>query len=521
MDIFSYIDKPEELKSEKPIYQDVTRQEQIGDKREETEKRKLRLKEVKNGYEASNQEFKNYKLKLRFNDFQENKFRSVLQKHVKTLPADQLRKYDQVYEAQDNQTAEEKKVKLDLHASRGTSYALDNKEDTLTFDIGGSGSTEMQRFSACNLIAVGEDYPMKKRGFFGRIFSSVYNFFGRVTRLYDPVPTKEYDKIAAHNLAEYEKAYGKQVTLITNGKTKKFQHIRKKESVDKNGTVKTRYNLAGPLAAGGLLNFGEHATDKLEEYVLSLGSQWLAPKLAEMMNQPEEMWKDVHVMITGHSRGGVASSLAAMRLNQWIYDNYPESLAKRVKFNITLQDPVPGKGSRYGLRERMDINTQKSFDADGKEIKAGSKTKPKYRSLEGQQESTVIYCLRSGHSHFFTPQHVDGAKRIIISPVPHRYAMNPFVETDTNKNNTKKSKRKAYVDPNTMSAYRNSGLNDMPEGFYFSDENFTLYKVNSYEEYLGLKAKMIEGLEGSEKKRYNVLDNVAKEYFKRQGQKNG
>ena len=186
----------------------------------------------------------------------------------------------------------------------------------------------------------------------------------------------------------------------------------------------------------------------------------------------------------------------------------------KVKFDVTLFDPVPGMFSRHGIREEINLNSKDYYDADGRRIGSEKTPKAKYRSLAGQQESTVFYSLHCGHNSAYNPQKVKGAKRIIISPEDHIGVA--FKGTEFQKWGGSVKHRKAYVDPNTMAAYRGSGINELPDGLYFADENNTLVKVKDYAEYLSIRSSLIEGNESVEAERIAILDEVARDFFEKE-----
>lgn len=63
---------------------------------------------------------------------------------------------------------------------------------------------------------------------------------------------------------------------------------------------------------------------------------------------------DIWLRIRGHSRGAVASIEGAMKIKQWVHENYPK-YEHRVKFDLTQFDPVPGYGSKSGTHEKIDL----------------------------------------------------------------------------------------------------------------------------------------------------------------------
>ena len=282
-----------------------------------------------------------------------------------------------------------------------------------------------------------------------------------------------------------------------------YEHIRCYEKKNKEKTAKkTRYNMGGAT----ILNGGENSMQNVEQRMLEFGSRWLTPILDEML-EDEAKRKEVHVLVNAYSRGAAAGDAGLMRLGQWLHKNYPPVIAKLVRFELLLNDPTPGYGSRSGIYEKADISSGRSYDKKGRET--DDPEKEVYRGLEGQISSTVIYSLKSGARAILDPQKVMGADRVIISPFEHNY-----VETTgrSAENGGRIVHRRPYIDPLTGCAYRASGLNALPKGFYFADTDNMLIRVNSYAEFQMLLEKLLNGYT-RDGLRTAVIDEVAKDFF--------
>ncbi|MCR5402421.1 MAG: hypothetical protein K6E91_01195 [Butyrivibrio sp.] len=335
-------------------------------------------------------------------------------------------------------------------------------EDVLEIDFGGTGASELMRGILKEHYVYkdgrNEKLPFKEKkktggvgAFFRKIFSIIPGIWSTEER---NAYVERYNKKAKKNRDEVVKAYGQPVTLTENGKNRTFRHIKRKDLKNTaTNATKTRYTMAGP----NIINFGEYDLDNLEKYALTLGSEWLYPRLMEISKRvgdkkvPPDI-KKLHVMFQGHSRGGVAATMAAMRLNKWIYDHFEEKIAKLVQFDLVIYDPVPGKFSRTGIREIADFDTNSYYDKDGNVTTDIDKAK--YRSLRDQQNTTVIYTLRTFANHFFTPQQIHGAKRVIISVRDHNvfsYERSNALDAD------KTIHRSPYINLDSNEAYRGSG----------------------------------------------------------------
>ena len=424
--------------------------------------------------------------------------------------------YNRIY---DNYRNGKKETSFPLKASRGARYMLSG-EDVLELDFGGTGANELMRGALDEYYVDPDDKteqlpfePKEKTGTWGKIWRPVLSLFPGVwsTKENDAYVDK-YNKQAQKNREAYEEAYGQPVTLEQNGKRKTFKYIKRKDSKNTaTGAEKTRYTMAGP----NLFNIGEYDMEHLEEYALTLGSEWLYPKLMDIALRvgdgevPPDTRK-LHVMLQGHSRGAVAASMAAMRLNKWIYDNFEEKIARLVQFDIVQLDPVPGKFSRTGIREKADLDSNSYYDSDGKVTTDAGKAK--YRSLRDQQNSTVIYTLRTFNNHLFTPQQIHGAKRVILSVRDHN-TINSYEPTNKQDRDAT-THRSPYLDLESNTAFRGSGVNDMEEGLYFADNLNVLHRVRSLKEYQMMCTALLHGApEKVQTKRQYALDQVAEYWF--------
>ena len=409
---------------------------------------------------------------------------------------------------------------MDLEANRGAKYMLD-EESVLEFDFGGTGATELQRgrlemqYADNNAYNLYEELPLKNKeetGRWGKIWRKCLSWIPGIWSTKERNDyVRRYNQAAEHNRAVMKEAYGEAVTLEKKGSRKTFEYIRRKDEINKETNAsKTRYTMAGP----NIINGGDYQLDNLEEYALALGSEWLVPKLRAIADDVKDGpvppgIKKLHVMFQGHSRGGVAASMAAMRLNKWLHDHFEEKIANLVQFDIIQYDPVPGKFSRTGIREVADFSTDKYYNRDGTETR--NIDRARYRSLGEQQNSTVIYCLRTFKDHFFTPQRIVGAKRVILTVRDHNTI---FSHEKTGKNDDKKMHRSPFIDAVNKHAYRGSGVNEMEEGLFFADANNVLHKVNNMEEYRQMCSTLLTGeAMNHQEKRQDVLDRVALAWF--------
>lgn len=338
-----------------------------------------------------------------------------------------------------NQKDEKDRV-IPLNHERGTRF-IEQGDDVLEFDLAGSGfkqfRAEHKEFHGKNDIKSGT-YDLKMKD----------DATGMVKR-------------------RIEEQYG--LSQRVNGKLMK--DIRMKE----NGK-KVRYTIAG---AEGMISKGDYGIETVRNYVSTLGQQYLTGIF--------QKWKqgdsphDIHIMIRGHSRGGVAALQGAMMLKYWVSQSAEFSAyEKYVKFDVTQYDPVAGFGSNSDENEKISYTGK---GAGPLVAMNGDKMKP----LGDSAESTVVYSIHSNWpAHLFTPQQIMGVKRIILTPFEHKVGTGevdksqPLTQEQRDKGQV--GNRMAFKDAATQQAYRGSGINDLAGGVYIMDEQHTLIQLKTYKD---------------------------------------
>lgn len=254
---------------------------------------------------------------------------------------------------------------------------------------------------------------------------------------------------------------------------KGHKFIRKAErniaSVNGQNIQKLKYSLAGPSPdwsfLSGLFNLGSYSIESTRAKARDFAKQFLEPRFTAWLNgkeNPEDI-KDIYIGLMGHSRGAVAAGQAVKKIHEWIqeYANaHPEfrklGLDKKIHYDLRLLDPVPGAitdlhlGS-CNLRNIPNVNT------------------------------TVICSMAQNHVDFVFPlQQIKGAKRIILTTTDHSIDQNiPDTSQETSFGDGKRHAG-AYYDAETGEMYRGSGMGQMPEGIYISDEKHNLVRLTSY-----------------------------------------
>ncbi len=290
--------------------------------------------------------------------------------------------------------------------------------------------------------------------------------------------------------ARLDAIYGKQVP----GR----KHVRVKESTvplaqPANGITsmsKQRISIGGP--SGVNLRVEDYSLDHNREYAVSQITGYLEKQLsvrnAERGVRP---LKPIHINLTGHSRGACSAGETVRYVNEWLQKNpnhYPQEVLDCVRFDVVQYDPVPGFGDRT-KHGKLDFN-----DIPG-------------------VNSTVVYSLSSEHGDMsFTPQQVKGANRIIFGVMAHSVKLG---ETDRSQvdEHAVEGNKMAYFDPETGEVYRGSGLSELKDGIYFTDERANLIRVTSLSQIDQLADTIFEGNDGRQKLRLNVIRNSAKDWF--------
>lgn len=296
---------------------------------------------------------------------------------------------------------------------------------------------------------------------------------------------------------------------------KKHIYVKSNNTKDERGfpVNRTRYTIAGTQTSilgfwKGARNRGEYSINNVSEYMLTAGIDYLQPFFdkwdREGIDAKKGNVKPVTVMIKGHSRGGVAAAHGAMKIKNWISKNYPQ-YDDMVKFEITQLDPVAGLGSDHGIKSEINLVEENRENLKNELEERGMKT------LGESAETTLVYSLHTDHPIGFSPQIVDGAKRIILTAANHAVNLDS-IDDSQKKFGDKKSHREGYMDLSTGEMYRNSGLNELPEGIYIADENKRLIKIPSLEAGKAIIGEVLKNTSG-QRSRHSRIDTVMENWF--------
>ena len=364
----------------------------------------------------------------------------------------------EVYDAADEaRKGAEQDRRVNIHHSRGNAQ-LSKGEPVLEIDIAGSG------------------FAQTRKEYHGNIN---WQSYGRDEGQKDP-------EFAAF----LDQEYGRTI----DGK----KHVRQKTTsvTLENGTQmqKNRLNIAGPNALNtsgdeyNINNTREYATSKVVDFLDPILKDYARQKKAD----PNAELKDIHVNITGHSRGGVAAGETVRLAYDWLkgQEQYRD-VAEHVKFDLIQRDPVPGYGD-YTEHGNLDLS-----DIPG-------------------LESTVVYSMSQQHyDKVFKPQKVEGADRIIFGVMSHNVDLDGVDLSQAGFEEDGMAHKRGFYDAATGEFYRGSGMSELPKGLYFTDENLNLLRVDSFSQIDKLADAAFEGNDGLQKRRLNVLKSAAKDWFVR------
>ncbi len=300
---------------------------------------------------------------------------------------------------------------------------------------------------------------------------------------------------------EYEKRYGKKVKKgrDKNGNELYFDYIHSTEREykvnDELSVKKKRYAIAGASPnmgkISGLFNLGEYSIESSGSHARDFAKEFIEPLFERFKNGEEP--RDINIILSGHSRGAVAAGESVKKINEWVQKyvtDHPECkpFADCVKYDLTLYDPVAGAITdlRLGvcdLRGIKNVNT------------------------------TVICTMAQDHYDALLPlQHVKGAKKIVLTTTDHLMDIWKVDESQINVLGDGKKHAQGYYDAETGEMYRGSGISQMPDGVYISDEKHNMVRITSYSQ-LSKVFKSLYGDESPQRKRCNNIHKMVRDWF--------
>lgn len=366
-----------------------------------------------------------------------------------------------------------------LHHSTGSRFAL-NGEDVIEFNIAGPDFRYPRM-----------EHKEKETGASHEIKSHAW-----LPKVKTQNQAKGQNEGRMETDEKAKAAYGRQVQV----KGRKLGHLIKKEAVNDKNATKTRFYLNGP-------NAGSSSGENLEEYIFEMGKSSLETKLNDwdwLDDEELARVKPVNIMVQGQSQGGVACLMGAMRLKRWIADKHP-ALLHKIHFEVIQYDPAAKESGSLGDNAKID-----HVPEDVKQAKKGSK----YMSLGEEANTTVVYSMHADKNHPSTPQRVDHPKRIILSMSDHGANLN---QTDKSQDGDAAQPTYLAEKNGKVEAFRSSGLGDLDEGVFITDDQNNLIKLRSLEEYDAIAKSLLKGAKGQEK-RHEVVRASVESWFKKNGE---
>ncbi len=259
--------------------------------------------------------------------------------------------------------------------------------------------------------------------------------------------------------------------------------------------TKERYAIPGPVVLGGSLNAGNYSIENTRQVVQRIGEDFLTP-IFERWERGEEAPEDIHINISGHSRGGCGAGEGSDLIREWLVKNERfNKYADRVKIDLIQLDAVPGYGDR---RNHGKLNYRSEQPADKKQPKING---------------TAIYSMSTEWSDaMFRPQEIQGADRVIFGMTPHAAGLNIVDRSQLTVDKDGKAHRRGFYDLETGEFYRGSGIAELPEGVYFSDDKQNLIRITNFAQLNNIMDMVCIGAD-RQMERQNVLRSVVRNWF--------
>lgn len=259
--------------------------------------------------------------------------------------------------------------------------------------------------------------------------------------------------------------------------------------------TKQRISIPGPQSLGG----GDYSIDKTRTFASETIKKFISDQFEKWKKAPEaEKNKQVHINLTGHSRGGVAAGETVKSVYDWMENNPKKrndpdfkKFKDNLKFELIQRDPVPGE---------LVQNEYKNIDFSG------------YKNLN----VTSIYSMNADKDsitiNWFRPQITRGQDRIIIGNTPHSAGLETIDMSQRNVESDGKAHQSGYLDAENKQFYRGSGLSEMPAGIYISDEKNNLVRITKYSQ-IDEIINVVNGEKPVQKKRQDDVRTTVKNWL--------
>ena len=280
-----------------------------------------------------------------------------------------------------------------------------------------------------------------------------------------------------------------------DGKAYSYIRFKDREFDDGNGhTFKKRKYVIGGTTPGlfGALNVGENSIENVKYYGRDFAAKFLKPHFDRWIDGNEDP-HDLHISLTGWSRGAVAAGQAIKKIDEWIQKyklEHPgiEQHLGRVKIDALLKDPVPGAITNFhlstcNLRYIPNLNM-------------------------------TVYCtLASDHYDLLYPfQHVKGAKKLILATEKHDLDFERVDYSQKAQLEDGKAHQSGFYDAETGEFFRGTGVSQLQNGVYICDDRHNLVRLSSYSQ-LGKLMKSVFEKGGPQRTRKKNLHKMVRDWF--------
>ena len=296
---------------------------------------------------------------------------------------------------------------------------------------------------------------------------------------------------------EIREKYGEKVR---KSETKYFDYIYKQDKLittNNNTQVrKVKYTFGGPNPSFyGIFNLGDYSIESSRENALRFVKEILEPRFNNWLNGSEQKHA-IYIVNFGHSRGAVSAEQSIEYINNWItkyindHRNNPraEDLKDYIHYDLRAVDSVPGAVTNL----RLGTGHLKGIP---------------------NVEATAICSMGQEHTDILFPlQYLQGVKRIILTNTDHFTNVDSVDASQENIFDDGLKHAGAYYDAETGEMYRRSGINQMPEGVYVSDEDRNLVRVTSFSQMSSL-FKSYCGTAKPQRIRYKNILKMVRDWF--------
>ncbi|MCR5748564.1 MAG: hypothetical protein K6G03_12720 [Lachnospiraceae bacterium] len=276
-----------------------------------------------------------------------------------------------------------------------------------------------------------------------------------------------------------------------------YSYIRYKDKHfqdSEHNTFDKRKYIIGGATPGffGALNLGENSIENVRNYGQDFAADFLKPHFDNWLAE-EEVPHDIHISLTGWSRGAVAAGQAIKKIDEWIKKYKQENPAiqeylNHVKIDAFLKDPVPGAITSFHL-STCNLRNVPNLNA-------------------------TVYCtMANDHYDLFYPfQHVKGAKKIIISTERHELDFERVDYSQQTRFEDGKKHQSGFYDAETGEYFRGTGVSQLQDGVFICDDQHNLVRLSSYSQ-LGKLTKAIFDKGGIQRTRKNNIHKMVRDWF--------